>query len=73
MNLQKRAVFGGVCAIPIGGILYEIATGELDAGGSRSSQERLAYQFVELFRMLLLGHHPAIIKDFERGTRVQLK
>ena len=43
---------------------------DLDAGGSGSGQEGLAHEFVELFRMLLLGHHPAIIEDFERGTRV---
>ena len=46
---------------------------DLDAGSGRSGKEGLAYQFVEPFRMLLLGHHPAIIKDFERCARVQLK
>ena len=52
-----------------GGIPYETIRGS-DASGGGPGEEGLAYQFVKPFRVLLLGHHPAIIKDFQRSARV---
>ena len=72
-EFTKTPSFWGHLAMPRRWGFLRRGFRDLDASGGGSGQEGLAYQFVEPFRMLLLGHHPAIIEDFERGTRVQLK
>ncbi len=72
-EFYKNAQFLGTFErYPDGGFLHK-GSRDLHPSCGRSGNEGLAYQFVKPFRMLLLGHHPAIIEDFKRGERVQLK